>query len=87
MIVSSIGVFILLNKNLRGHPYPMIAIAMIANGAFMASYSNLYWKLNAYLYFKYSDDWIETLFKWSCSYLLMIINYFSENLDLDNSGE
>ena len=64
-VVTSIGLFILTNKKLSKHPYPMIAYAMIASGAYMTSFSSSYWALNAYFYLNSpkNESWIILLFE------------------------
>ena len=54
-IISLIGLFIITNKNLQSHPYPMIAYAIIASAAYIASYSKTYWFINS-KFFKFSND-------------------------------
>ena len=54
-IISLIGLFIITNKNLQSHPYPMIAYAIIASAAYIASYSKSYWFINSKI-FKWSDE-------------------------------
>ena len=75
-IVTMIGLFILTNKNLSRHPYPMIAYAIIASGAYMASFSKSYWIINGYFYFNSpsKESWIISMFSKTWFYLLRLMD-------------
>ena len=86
VVVFSIGLFILTNKNLSKHPYPMIACAIISSGAYIFNFSNFYWTLNAFIfrYFPYENEsWIISLFESSWKSLLMILGKNSKLFELD----
>jgi peptidoglycan biosynthesis protein MviN/MurJ (putative lipid II flippase) len=75
-IVSLIGLFIITNKNLKSHPYPMIAYAIIASAAYIASYSKTYWFINSWILKKSEnkESPIVKLFIWCWAYLLKMLD-------------
>lgn len=85
-MISLIGVFIITNKNLKGHPYPMIAYAILASAAYIASYSKMYLAINAML-FEQSEDKrspVITMFIYCWKFLL---NFVDDNFKMFDLSE
>ena len=48
--MAFIGFFMMLNKNLKQHPYPMITVAILAGAAYQGAYSYSYLRVAKYFY-------------------------------------